>query len=331
MPGVAGKDLSTAAIKRFRTLAKASGRVEPGILREPVAGLLDKLKLREGAYLKRAAVLLFHEDPEHFVTGAFVKIGFFRSESDLAYHDLIHGGLFNQVAQTVDLLRTKYLKAAIHYQGLQRIETFPVPYDALREAVLNAVVHRDYAITAPVQIRVYENRLIIWNPAILPEGWTQQTLITPHVSHPYNPDIANAFFRAGEIEAWGRGIERIFAACRNAGAPKPKLRLEAGGIWTEFAFGPDYLKAISTPASAPEDSNLGRGEKRGGKRGGKLTPNRRKILEAMRADPSVTHKELIALVGIGATNIDKNIRVLRDAGLLRRIGPAKGGHWEILP
>ena len=61
----------------------------------------------------------------------------------------------------VDLLRTKYMKAAISYHGLQRIERFPAPYDALREAVLNALVHRDYAVHAPIQIRVYEHKLRI--------------------------------------------------------------------------------------------------------------------------------------------------------------------------
>ena len=125
VPGVTVKDLSGAAVKRFRALAKGRGRVEPGILREPVASLVDKLKLREGAYLKRAALLLFHEDPERFVSGAFVKIGFFRSESDLAYHDEVHGDLFTQVATTIDLLQTKYLKAAIRLRAHPAHRIFP--------------------------------------------------------------------------------------------------------------------------------------------------------------------------------------------------------------
>lgn len=161
VPNVAVKDLSGLAIKRFRTLAGRSGRVEPGTLREPAPALIDKLRLREGAHLKRAALLLFHKDPERFVNGAFVKIGFFRTEFDLAYHDEVHGDLFTQVAKTIELLRTKYLKAAIRYEGIQRIEYFPVPDAALRESVLNAMVHRDYALSAPVQIRVFEDRLKI--------------------------------------------------------------------------------------------------------------------------------------------------------------------------
>jgi len=245
VPGVAIRDLSGAAIKRFRTLANRSGRVEPGILRVPVLDLIDKLRLSEGARLKRAALLLFLRDPERFVGGAFVKVGFFRSESDLAYHDEVHGDLFTQVAATIDLLRTKYLKAAIRYEGIQRIEYFPVPDAALREALLNALVHRDYAVAAPIQIRIYEDRLKIWNPAVLPEGWTQETLLAPHHSQPFNPDIANVFFRAGEIEAWGQGIDRIFEACRSHGSPNPILQYRANGMRLEFPFGDSYLKAIT--------------------------------------------------------------------------------------
>ncbi len=129
------------------------------------------------------------------------------------------------------------------YEGSSRVERFPVPRVALREAVLNALIHRDYMVPVPVQIRVYDDKLVLWNPAVLPEGWTQKTLLAPHQSHPPNPDLANTFFRAGEIEAWGRGIERIFAACKEAGIPKPRIRFDAG-LWTEFAFSKEYLALI---------------------------------------------------------------------------------------
>jgi len=227
---VAVTDLSKQAIQTFRQLSSRSGRMDPAALQEPDAGLIEKLKLTEGAYLKRAAVLLFHPDPLTFVSGAFAKIGFFRSESDLVYHDEVAGDLFSQVRQTLDLLHTKYLKAAISYEGIQRVERFPVPRAALREAVLNALVHRDYAVAAPVQIRVYEDKLKIWNPAVLPEGWSLQTLMGEHASLPFNPLLANAFFRAGEIEAWGRGIHRIFQACRDEGTPEPLFRYEPNDL-----------------------------------------------------------------------------------------------------
>lgn len=237
-------DLSPAAVSRFRQLAERSGRLDAAALNEPDAALLNKLKLTEGAYLKRAAVLLFHPDPERFVTGASVKIGYFASESDLRYHDVIEGDLFTQVGKTMELLLTKYLKAVISYEGIQRIESFPMPEPALREALLNAVVHRDYAVPTPIQIRVYADRLSIWNPGELPENWTQATLLGPHESQPYNPDIANTFFRSGEIEAWGRGIERVFEACHRAGTPEPRIRVDARGMWTECVFSQEYLEGV---------------------------------------------------------------------------------------
>ena len=225
IPGVTVANLSATALARFRQLASRSGRLDAAALAESDAGLLGKLKLTEGTYLKRAAVLLFHPDPLAFVTGAFVKIGFFRSRTDLAYHDEVNGDLFAQVQQTLDLLMTKYMKAAVTYEDIVRVERFPVPREALREAVLNAVVHRDYMVPAPIQIRVYDDRLVLVNPAVLPEGWTQESLLAPHYSQPFNPDIANTFFRAGEIEAWGRGIERIFGDRKSTRLNSSHLRL----------------------------------------------------------------------------------------------------------
>jgi len=330
LPGVQATDLSALAIKRFRELAATSGRLDPADLKASDADLLDKLKLTEGSYLKRAAVLLFHDDPERFTTGAFVKIGFFRSESDLAYHDEIHGDLFSQVARTVDLVQTKYLKAAITYQGLQRIERYPVPKTALREVVLNALVHRDYAVPAPVQIRVYEDKLKLWNPAVLPEGWTLEKLLGEHASHPYNPDVANAFFRAGEIESWGRGIQRIFAACRDAGTPEPLVRYEPNDLWIEFPFGREYLHSVGKQEKGSTAVGTG-GVKTGAKASVKASVKTSvKILHLLRENPEITLADV-------AREIDRSVRAVEMAasklakeGKLRYVGPQKGGHWEVL-
>lgn len=116
-PHVALRDLSKPAIALFRTLAKQSQRMEPSLLRESAAALIEKLNLVERTYLKRAALLLFHSDPERFFTGAFMKIGYFRDEAELLYHDEIHGDLFTQAQKVMELLLTKYLKAAISYRG----------------------------------------------------------------------------------------------------------------------------------------------------------------------------------------------------------------------
>ncbi len=113
----------------------------------------------------------------------------------------------------MELLLTKYTRALVSYKGLSRIETYEYPEKALREALLNAVSHKDYAGCTPIQIRVYPDSIKIWNEGRLPEDWTVANLLQEHSSRPYNTDIANAFFRSGYVESWGRGIDKITEQC----------------------------------------------------------------------------------------------------------------------
>jgi ATP-dependent DNA helicase RecG len=249
VPGAAVSDLDVEALRTFRARAARSDRMEEGALPDTDAELLERLHLTEGAFLKRAALLLFHRDPERFVTGAFLKIGFFEGP-EILFHDRVEGGLFRQVSMALEILNAKYLRSRISYAGIQRIETPPVPDAALREAVLNAVIHKDYGAGSPVQIRVYEDRLRVWNAGQLPPTWTADTLIQKHASFPPNPDIANAFFRLGMIETWGRGIEKILSACRAAGLTEPVLEADGVGICVEFQF--PALRPESQPEWEPE-------------------------------------------------------------------------------
>ncbi len=319
VPQVSTRTLSKTAIATFRALAKQSRRLDTDLLRGSASVLAEKLNLLDGHHLKRAAVLLFHPNPERFFAGAFIKIGYFLTDSELVYHDEIHGDLFSQAGKTIEVLLSKYLKAAIGYQGIQRVENLPVPEDALRESVLNAIIHRDYSIAAPIQIRVYADRLKIWNPGELPENWSVKKLLRQHPSRPFNPSIANAFFRAGEIEAWGRGIQRIYDACRETESPKPMIAYEPGELSMEFPFSPSYLKTIP-PGSA---SRLGE------KLGEKLGETRAAILQAMYLNPRVSAKALAADLGLSTTAIENQIRILKNEKFVRRLGPAKGGYWEV--
>ncbi len=310
VPNVAVKDLSKTAIAAFRDLARQSQRLATAGRRESPLHLIERLHLLDGKYLKRAAVLLFHPDPERCVTGAFVKIGFFRTDADLLYHDEIHGDLFTQVQRTMELLLTKYLKAGISYRRVQRVETYPVPETALREAVLNAIVHKDYAAGTPIQISVYADKLLVWNPGQLPDNWTVSNLKAKHPSRPFNPDAANAFFRAGMIEAWGRGIERIFEACRAANIPEPGLRYEPSGLWLEFSF-PHPSGGKTTQQTAQETTQ-------------------EQILALLASEPSITRRELAGRIGLTPDGIKYHLVKMASAGLIRHVGPTKAGHWEIL-
>ena len=108
------------------------------------------------------------------------------------------------------------------------------------------MVHHYCAIAAQIQIRVYADRLYIWNPGELPKDWSLAKLLGQHPSRPFNPDIANAFFRSGEIESWGRGIEHIFEVCQEKGTPDPIFKIDSGEIHVEFLFSKTYLSGVVT-------------------------------------------------------------------------------------
>ena len=305
VPYVKQEDLDMQTLVYFRKQANQSSRLSSEILAESDAGLIDKLHLKEGSLFKRAAVLLFHPDPEQFITGAYVKIGYFESNAELLFQDEAHGPLFSQVNKTLDLLLTKYTKAMISYEGIQRVESYPVPKEALREAVLNALVHKDYSMAIPIQISVYNDKIMIWNPGQLPPEWTVDNLLNKHSSHPFNPDVANAFFRAGMIESWGRGIERIIHACSTAGIPSPELRHQETGLWLTFSFVRD--NKVKTPVKTPV-----------------------KILTLFEENPNMTLAEIAETIGKSLSAVERACTKLVNEGYLKHEGPKKGGYWKVI-
>lgn len=205
---VAITDMRNDSFDIFREQAVHSKRMTKQDIKMSNEELLDSLKLLENGEITRAAVLLFHHNPEKWVPGAFIKIGYFESDSDLRYQDEINGSLISQADKVVDLLFTKYLKADITYEGVTRVETYPYPKEALREAIYNAIVHKNYATLIPIQISVYADKIYIGNDCVFPDDWTVDNLLGKHRSRPYNPLIANTFFRAGYIESWGRELKK---------------------------------------------------------------------------------------------------------------------------
>ncbi len=234
VPNVTVADLKQETFDFFKEKGIDSNRLDEKSRTDAPGQLLENLNLFENGCLKRAALLLFHPYPEKFATGAYIKIGFFRTDSDLVYQDDIHGNLFEQVEKTMELLLTKYMRAIISYRGLSRIETYEYPKEALREALLNAVTHKEYPGGAPIQIRVYDDKIMIWNEGRLPDDWTIKNLLQNHSSRPNNPDIANTFFRSGYVESWGRGISKIEEQCAAAGLPAPQFSPNGSDFWVTF-------------------------------------------------------------------------------------------------
>jgi ATP-dependent DNA helicase RecG len=317
IPHVSANDLSLSAFDFFRTKAFKSNRLTEEIVQESNDILLEKLHLNEGKFLKRAAILLFHPDPEKYVTGAFVKIGYFRTDDDLLFQDEIHGHLFEQIEKALDLLRTKYLKALISYEGIQRIEELPFPEAALREALLNAIAHKDYSSGIPIQISVYADKIIFWNEGTLPENWTVENLKQKHASRPFNPSISTALFRTGYIEQWGRGTIRIINECIRYGLPAPVFDYDFASVMLEIKQ--KIEKGTQNNAFPAKDV---------GEMSEKMSE---KVLELIRTNFTITTAILAKELRVSTKTIERALKTLKEEKKIERMGGDRGGYWKVIP
>jgi ATP-dependent DNA helicase RecG len=309
VPNVSIMDLKQETFDFFRQRGIRSQRIDEMSFNDTNEQLLENLKLIEGNLLKRAALLLFHRDPEKFITGAYIKIGFFETDSDLRFQDEVHGNLFEQIEKTMDLLFTKYIKAVISYEDIYRIETYEYPREAVREALLNAVSHKDYSSGYPIQISVYRDKLMIWNEGELPANWTVAKLLSKHASKPHNPDIANAFFRNGYVESWGRGIEKINEQCLKSGLPQPDFVCDGTDFWVKFR------KDIYNTQSLKE---LG------------LNERQIKAVLHVKEKGKITNSEYQEINKTTDQTALRDLKTLMEKNIFERVGDKKSAHYALI-
>jgi ATP-dependent DNA helicase RecG len=168
----------------------------------------------------------------------------------------------------LDILFSKYLKALISFNNIRRVETYPVAREALREAIMNAVIHRDYTTGIPIQIKVLDDQIIIYNAGHLPEDWTIDTLMAPHTSHPHNSLIANAFNLTSYDETQGLGIQKMIDACDEHGAPRPTFDVFGNSFGIKFNFCDKYKELEikwglnNNVSPKPAEDSLSKAEKK---------------------------------------------------------------------
>jgi len=246
-----------------------------------------------------------------------------------------------QADRVIDLIYTKYLIAEISYDNITRIEHYPFPKDAVREAVFNALIHQDFSAGIPVQISVYRDRLYISNDCIFPDDWTAETLMQKHRSLPLNPDIAHTFYRAGFIESWGRGIEKICTLCKNHNIPNPEYTVHGADIMMMFKAAESGLKSseknenvlnnvlnqdqnvlnnvLNTTVEIPDTTV--ENEKTTVENEKITVENEKttvKILRMLQNNPFLTNSELAQMCKITEDGIFYHIKRMKTAGLIRR-------------
>jgi ATP-dependent DNA helicase RecG len=242
-------DINLETIEKFKKFAV--DRI-PSIDEEKnYRAILEKLNLFEGSKIKRAMILLFGKNPQKYHPGAYLKIGKFLTETEIQTTDMVEGNLFQQLENALEILRTKYLVSNIKFEGIHRRDILEYPYEALREAIINALIHRDYIGTSAIQIRVYNDKLVIMNEGKLPPEVPVEKLKTEHLSKPRNSLLAKAFYFAGFIESWGRGTIKIVENCLQQGLPEPDFIEEYGVMKVVFykdKFTEENLKKLGISA-----------------------------------------------------------------------------------
>lgn len=310
-------DIDDGLVKQFVSLAVKKGRVDKSVLDEPKDVLMEKLQLTNAGYFTNAAMLLFSKTPDKWQLGAYTKIGFFETNADLLYQDEIHGSLLEQIDKIIEVIHLKYMKAKITYEGMQRIERYFVPDEALREALLNALCHKQYESCVPIQISIYDDQLYIANCGKLPENWTAESLMNKHSSKPYNPSIANVYYLAGFIESWGRGVEKICHACAENGVPQPEYTVHPEDIMIKFSAPEDRIIRSVTHKVSEKVTE-------------KVSEKEQQILYLIAEDPAYTSQILADKLAVSRKTVTLRLRSLKEKGIIVRIGSDTKGYWKII-
>ena len=352
--GVSIADLDEESFEIFKEEAMNAGMLKGKNLDDP-RKILEELELIKDGKLTTAAVLLFHKQPSKIISGAKVEIGKMRNEGDVVSKEEIKGSLMVLSRSILDIMQVKYLSALISYDGAIRIETLPYPYNALREAVFNSLMHNDWSTGQSILIKVYDHKLSISNRSILDSGWT----VDNHSSRHINPLISSTFSKAGLVEKFGTGISKILDACKREGNPEPEFETAPDGFDFTVTFKAsklyltlekfrknlapeggfvDYRKVISLMNVDDEnDTSLTKNDtsltSHDTSKETKYQPtvdNCRRVYQMIKDNPMISYSQLARELMISRSTVGRAISILKESGYIRSNDKNRAGTWQIL-
>jgi len=297
-------DINLKTIDEFKKYAV--DRIPSIVAEKDYQTILEKLNLWEDKKLKKAAILLFGKNPQRFYPAAYLKIGKFLTETEIQSSDIVDGNLFEQITIALEILRTKYLISKIKFEGIHRREILEYPYEALREAIINALIHRNYLGASSIQIRVYIDRLVIMNEGKLPPEVPVEKLKTEHLSKPRNTLLADIFYKAGFIESWGRGTIKIMEKCQEQGLPEPDFEEDHGVFVVKFyqdKWNEENLKKLG------------------------IKERQIKAVMYVKEKGKITNKEYRELTGLSDEGARIDLIELSKRNLIQPIGKGRSAHY----
>jgi len=309
------KDIDLRKVRHFIKKVNEKGRFRLSGIPEDD---LKKLKLIRDGKISNAALLLFAKEDIIYN----VHVGRFKTPYMIIDDRMLRLPLFEVVEETMKYIVSQ-IKFAFEIKGYptQRTEIPEYPLDALREIVVNAVIHRNYMSPTDIQIKIFDNSISFFNPGGLHQSLTIEDLKTDSYSaYARNKLITEAFYLTGDIEKYGSGFLRI----RNAMSLYPTMKMDFKEIGDGFMVTVSYTEQKTTTNGT--EKGTGKGTEKGTE---KISINQQKIIKSILENPNITSEELSVIIGIRADKIRVNLSKLKSKGLLERIGPDKGGYWKV--
>jgi len=321
----AGASANSLNVEKIKQFIQKVNTVKRFSLPNNPMDALEKLKMIQNGTPTNAAMILFAKENLFYN----VHIGRFKTTSTIIADKMISGNLYDVLEESMQTL-IGHIKFAVEITGksTQHTEIPEYPLDAIREALTNALVHRDYQSTTDIQIKIFDQSISFFNPSGLYGNITEKDLKTDSYSaSTRNKLIAEAFYLTNDIEKYGSGFIRIRKAITEYPTMNFAFRNTSYGFFTEFSYSEQKISSQPDSAKTTQETTQETTQKTTRKTTRKTT---QKILDLLRENPNASRKELaLMLENITENGIKYHLNKLSKEKIITRIGPDKGGHWEI--
>ena len=292
------------------------------VSKDNIASFLTSVGVYRDGKINNAGILMFASQVGRLIPYSETILGAFKGKNKDHIYDRkdVRDDLLTQLNVAMEFLK-KHLNVRSEISGFDREDIYEIPLDALREAIVNAIIHRDYSMGGTsIYVSVFDDRVEIVNPGGLPVGVTKDNFGKESIRR--NLIIADLFHRMGKVERMGSGIERM----RNL---MVKAKLQAPVFTADTFFHAIFYRNPEYALKADAGKEAGKSAGLGVKLGVKLGVNEAKIIGLVKEDRFVTIIQIADILGISTTAVEKNITKLREKGILKREGSDKTGSWVV--
>ena len=312
------------AIDYFVRSARSSGRMAEGTDPDPDSVLKEFGMVGPDGNITLAAALLFGK-PNDAVNGSIVKIGEFSDKGELLREELIDLPVIMQPDAAVKALFERYIPDTLADAGAGVNAVNKYSHKAIREAVVNAIVHKQYERREPVLISVNADSIEIYNPGQLPDGWVAEDLVTKHHSVRRNERMAEVFRQAGLLGSWGNGISMMCKESEKNGNPIPEFTVRQFGL--EVMFRSNDISHVPESSSSDLDA-LDRDAGPGSN--SRLSVSEAMVCRLISENEGITAREMSFESGLSERHIYRITKDLSERGIIRREGSRKSGLWRLI-